>query len=246
MLKRLLQGLLCVALLGATWYDAKAATTPEYFIHFQPKQVAGLLVTDDVHRQWSSLWVAHKEGFVEWLNPDGTTGSGREYEQVRNGYLTITAFDQWTADCRKAVLEDINTGARTELQCQAGTGHYYIPWLVPQDPVRIRIWGVIAGGPKRFYWEADFYPNEKKLNNCWYEGPKTADVIRQQEVWYDDGGGWIRGTGTAAWNAQGQPIIPQTVKQWEATIAKGYGVWTLQDLRPGGPKYCEYSRWDWN
>ena len=245
MIKRMLQGLLFGGLLAATYYDAKADTAPDYFIHFQPRQIAGMLVTDDQFRQWSSMWVAHKEGFVEWLNPDGTRGSGREYEQIRSGYLTITAFDQWSADCTKALIEDINSGARTEMPCVKGGGHYYVPWLVTKDPVRVRVWGVIAGGPRKFYWEADFFPNEKKLNNCWYQGPTTADVIRQQEVWYDDGLGYVRGTGTPAFDSQNRPIIPQVVKQWEATLAKGYGVWTLQDLKPGGAKYCEYSTWEW-
>ncbi len=137
MSKKLLQGLLFGGLLAATAYDAKAEVTSDYFIHFQPKQQAGMLVHDDAVRQWASMWVGHKEGFVEWIDPNKGTGSGREYELVRAGWLVITAFDQWSATCTKAILEDINSGQRSELQCS--TGHFYIPWLVTKDPIRVRV-----------------------------------------------------------------------------------------------------------
>jgi hypothetical protein len=220
---------------------AEAETSPEYYIHFQPKQIAGMLVHEN-SRQWASLWVAHKEGFVEWLDPNTGSGSGREYGVIRDGWFVLTAFDQWSADCVRAELEDINSGVVTTIQCSKG--HYYIPLLVPRDPFRVRVWGVIAGGPKKFYWEADFFPNEQKFNPCWYEGPKTAQVIRQQEVWFDTAGGWVRGTGTAPFDAAGKPIRPQVIKQWEVTVARGYGVWTMQDLNTGD-KYCAYSTWEW-
>lgn len=219
---------------------ASAATLPEYYVHLQGKPIAGMLVWQDT-REWLSMWVAYPNGDMAWRDPRSPGPGSVEHQVIRDGFFVLNGFDQWPADCVRAELEDINSGVVTTLPCTKG--HFYSPLLIPRDPWRMRIWGVIPG--KKFYWEADFYPSEQMTNPCWIEGPKTAEVIRQKEVWYDTGGGWVRGSGTNPWDAAGKPIRPTVNKQWEVTVAKGYGIWTMKDLATG-KSMCAYSIWNWN
>ena len=219
--------------------SARAAVLTDYFIHVLPGQRAGMLVWEDT-RERTSQWVAYPNGDVAWGDPNKWQPS-LEHMRVLDGYLTISGFDQWSADCIQAEIEDIQSGIRYPVTCRGG--HYYSPMLVPRDPWRIRVWGLIAG-TRKFYWEADFWQTQAAFNPCWYEGAQSRDAITQQEVWWDEIGGWQRGTGDRAFDAQGKPVRPTVTKLWEITLARGAGPWTILD-KSSGRRICAYSMWNW-
>jgi hypothetical protein len=232
-----MRALLAALLLAAG--AAHAGPITEWFGHMQSPRQAALLLWQDA-RVPLAYWVGSGTGDATWVQPDGTP-TGTEHWVVRNGFVMVDGFDQWGADCTRAELEDIATGAVTVLPC--ARGHYYVPFLLPSSPWRIRNWGLLAG-TNRFYWEADFYPGESALNPCWYEGAQTRPVIREREVWWDIGGGWVRGSGTPPFDAQGHAQRPTVTKQYEVTLAQGLGVWTAVDLATG-QRTCLYSVWRW-
>lgn len=227
--------LLLLAMVSQAW----GATLPEYFVHVLPGQRAGMLVWQDT-RQQTSQWVSYPNGDVAWGDPNKWQPS-LEHMRVLDGYLTIAGFDQWTADCIQAEIEDINSGVRYPLTCRGG--HYYSPMLIPRDPWRVRVWGLIAG-TRKFYWEADFFATETAFNACWYEGAQTKDVIRQDDSWWDDQAGWVRATGSNPYDAVGKPVRPTVTKLWEVTLARGVGPWTILD-KASGRRMCAVSTWAW-
>lgn len=212
-----------------------AATISEYFIHVQPSKFAGLLLRQDTHQRASS-WTGLGNGDVLWRDPNKANDPGStEHMRLRDGWLMLDGFDGSSVKCIQAEIEDINSGERMSLPCD----NYYAPWLVPRDPWRIRFWQAI--GDILVYYEAAFYPGEQATNPCWYEGPQTREVIRQQEAWYDTRGGWAFGSGSAPFDAFGKPLRPMVALGRETTIAKGDGVWTIKDAVP----LCAYSTWQW-
>lgn len=61
-------------------------------------------------------------------------------------------------------------------------------------PFTLRQWGVIAGG-KRYFWQHRIEP-ATAYNSCWLGiGDSTRPTLLQREVWWDEVGGWTRGTG---------------------------------------------------
>ncbi len=228
--------------LTAICWDTRTATLPEYFIHVLPGQRAGMLVWLDT-RQWTSQWITHSNGDVQWRDPNTSLPGSFEHMFVRDGYLLIQGFDQWDASCTMAEIEDLNSGVRYPLTCRGG--HYYSPMLVPRDPWRMRVWGLIAG-TRKFYWESDFFTAETAFNACWYEGAQTRDVIRQLDSWWTKDEGWVRSTADREpFDLAGNPVRPTVKKLWEITLAKGVGPWTITD-KASGRKMCAYSRWDWS
>ena len=204
-----------------------------------PQRNAGLLVWQDT-KQWVSEWISDGSASATWRDPNTGTPGSVEHYSLREGAMMLDGFDQWPIACLRADLVDINSGETVSLTCDKG--HPYAPFLIPRDPWRMRIWGVIANSV-RFYWEGDFYP-DSATDPCYFSGPITRDVIREQEVWWDSNGGWVRGTGTPVFDAQGKPISPSVTKQSETLVAKGEGVIGLKDLA-SGRQSCLYSRWQW-
>jgi hypothetical protein len=219
---------------GATWQDYSPAVGPEH--------KAGMLVWQDT-KQYTSMWIGLGNGDTIWRDPNTTAPGTVEHWRLSDGFWKIMAFDTFSADCIKAELEDLNSGLTVSLPCTKG--HFYVPFLLPKDPFRIRNWGIIAGTEK-FYWEAKFFPGEQATNPCWYQGSRTVEVMRQQEAWWDQNGGWVNNVqGTPAFDANGTPVRPVVAMAREATLAKGFGVWTLRDLLPNSRTICLYSVWDW-
>ena len=90
-------------------------------------------------------------------------------------------------------------------------------------PFTLRMWGVIAG-EKRFFWQHKISMPELTYNSCWKGlGDSTRLAIRQDEVWWDEVGGWVRGTGTMR---DGLPT-GEVQMDFFQTIGKDAGyVWT--------------------
>ena len=229
---------LALALLLFWSVGASAVTLPEFYIHLQGKRQAGMLVWQDT-RQWVSEWVGYANGDVEWLDPNTGQRGSVEHQIFRDGFFVITGFDQWPADCTKAEIEDINTGTVYPLTCSKG--HFYSPLIVPKDPWRIRVWGLIAGN-RKFYWQSDFFPGETVTNPCWFQGPITREVIRQKDSWWDEVQGWVRATGSLPFEGN-KPVRPTVQSLWEVTVAKGLGVFTTKGA--DGRVACLYSVWSW-
>jgi hypothetical protein len=211
----------------------------DYMPHASGQHLAGMLVRQD-SRQWASMWVAYDNGMLEWRDPN--TGHGNfEFMSVRNGWIYLDRLDQWAITCQRAELEDINSGTTVDVTCDKG--HPYVPLLLPRDPFRVRVWGKVGGQP--FYWQSDFYPGERMQNDCWYQGSQTLEVTRQKDSWWSMSSGWVRATGTLPYDAAGRPQRPAVDNKYEVTLAKGIGVWTINDMT-SGQKFCAYSTWRWN
>lgn len=61
-------------------------------------------------------------------------------------------------------------------------------------PFTLRQWGVIAG-EKKYFWQHRIEP-ANIYNPCWLgSGDSFRPTLKQAEVWWDEVGGWIRGTG---------------------------------------------------
>lgn len=226
----------CVAASG--W----SAPTSDYFIHFMHRQQAGMIVWQDT-RQWTSLWITHLNGDVQWRDPNTSDPGSFEQMFQRDGYWILGGFEhKWSADCTRAEIEDINTGAIAQLDCSKG--HPYAPFLLPRDPWRMRVWGLIAGS-RRFYWESDFYPSQQVFNGCWYQGGQTREAIVQDDSWWTKEDGWTRATGTEPYDFAGNPVRPTVNKTYRVTVAKGAGVWTIHENGARSDR-CAYSVWDWN
>lgn len=237
-------GLLFGFFLGIATANSEAATWGDYSPAIGPSKQAGMIVWENT-KQWVSEWIGLGDGSVWWREPNTGQSNGIEHWTVLNGWYMIKSFEDpgvgvWSADCIKAVLTDINTGQKASLPCTKG--HFYTPFLIPSDPYRMQIWGLIAG-TNRFYWDASFYPNEKATNNCWVGGPTTLPVIREQENWWDDSGWMDKLKHPIPFNGM-TPIEVSVPMAREATLAKGYGVWTLVDLVTKD-RMCLYSTWTW-
>lgn len=240
------------ALAGVALYvgTCQAVTTPEYWVHMTPGVKQGALFVNQANpASWFSEWVSVGDGGAMWLNPATGKTTGVEHWVARNGFLLIDYFaDSFStnprqqripANCTKALLQDVPSGAMTELQCD-GHGHYYSPWLLPRDAWRLFIWGDVG---YKFFWAAEFTPSTA-TNPCYYAGAQTSDVIVQQEVWWDAVNGWVEGSGGPAYDLLGNPLMPTITYGSESTVMRGEGVVLHQDLTTG-LAMCLYSRWLW-
>ena len=221
----------------------------EYFAHAQSRKMAARWDWEDNLGPLSS-WASDGKGNVTFRDPVTGEGQSTECWRVQYDWLVCTGFAPgwatepiYTGDCIKAQIEDINTGLVAECAPAQGVVHYYAPHLVPNAPWRLRHW-VLLGGDVPTYYEADFYPGETAVNKCWHSGPVSLPVIRQREVWWDARGGWVRGTGTSPFDANGAPIVPTVTKQFEVTLAKNVGVFTLWDMQKNQRAGC-WNCWEW-
>jgi len=232
-----------VLLLVALVQSAHAAIATDFYVHLQAKRQAALIVWQDISgRPGLAVWVADGTGAVQWRNPDGSISqAGTEHMAIRNGWIMLDRFGPWSADCIKAELVDIQTGTVMEFPCKPGGGHPYVPMILPRDPFRVRVWGLIDG-KQAFYWETDFAHVGQVRNECWYEGPQSRESIQQSEAWFAAHGGWLIGSGGAPFDAQGKPQAANAVHGCTVTVAKGAGVWTYA---VGKDRACLYSLWNW-
>lgn len=98
-------------------------------------------------------------------------------------------------------------GARYEIRTTKVEIDYGAGWqTLPNDtnpyapisiskPFTLRQWGIIAG-QKRYFWQHRIEPFSGIWNSCWLGvGDSLRPTLKQTEVWWDETGGWIRGTG---------------------------------------------------
>lgn len=89
----------------------------------------------------------------------------------------------------------------TRVEIDYGSGWVSLPADTnPYSPIAItrpytlRQWGVIAG-EKRYFWQHRITPTSA-YNSCWLGvGDSTRPTLKQEEVWWDEVGGWTRGAG---------------------------------------------------
>lgn len=241
--------LVCNLALAATWSDYSPA--------IGSTKMAALLSRADTH-QWASEWIGLGNGGAIWRNPNdpSSQGSIENWFLDNDGWYKIRSYENpaapighqvYQVTCIKADVTDLNTGKVLPLLCNRA-GQPYVPFLIPNDPFRVRAWGLVDG-TLQYYWEATFYPNEQATDVCWLAGPRTLQVIRQQEAWWDSGGLWMNGgnVGIRPFNANGTPVEVNVPMARETTLAKGLGVFTTVDLTgpTKGIQLCLYSIWQW-
>lgn len=232
---------------------AFAVTAPQFWVHTAPQKQASILAWQGTS-QWVTEWISDGTGSALWRDPNNPEDRSKwnvEHWALRDGWLMIDWFSndfvgapRFNADCVKAEIQDVQTGITAPLTCRGG--HYYVPFLMPRDPWRVRMWLLIAGS-LHAYWEAQFSPQANASGACMTE---PQDVIVQREVWWDSGGGgpkhdgWAEGSGTAAFDAKWNPITPAVTYGVEAVVAKGQGVIRRTDFIDGRTM-CLYAHWSW-
>ena len=227
---------LALSLLLAIATGAQGATLAEYMPHASGDHVAGMLIKRD-SREWASMWVSYGKGMLEWRDPAAKVGNF-EFMSWRDGWLFLDKLDQWPIRCIKAEIEI----AGIVLPAPCDKGHPYSPANVLRDPIIMRAW-IDVGGQKA-YWQSEFIPGVQTFNPCWYQGERTVETILQRDSWWSANGGWVRATGTPPYDAQGRPRRPVVTNAYEVTLAKGVGVWTINDIG-NNVQFCAYSTWSW-
>ena len=145
-----------------------------------------------------------------------TTGPGRWCSFILPGRIDVVwgdsteeftvrqyAGEPWAM--LDAYRED-KKGARYEIKTTRVEIDYGLGWVsLPPDtnpyspvnitrPFTLRQWGIIAG-EKKYFWQHRIEP-ASAYNSCWLgAGDSNRPTLKQTEVWWDEVGGWIRGTG---------------------------------------------------
>lgn len=227
-----------LALLLAFASCANGATMLDYMPHASGDHVAGMLLRQD-SREQASEWIAYGGGMLEWRDPHKAVGNFEHMSFRGDGFVYLDSLDQWSITCLRAELEW--AGVITSIPCGGG-GHPYVPRIIPHDTFEMRAW-LDVGGQKAF-WQARFTPGVTATNPCWYQGATTVtDAIEQKDSWWGANAGWSRATGTSPFDAAGNMVRPIVNYLYTITLAKGYGVWTIND---NGFLLCAYSNWKWN
>jgi hypothetical protein len=175
----------------------------------------------------------------------------------RNDYAPAPALPaggsfRFPVTTTKALLIDANGTTDITSGGNCGTnGQPYAKHSVDGNPYTIRVWGNLydhlGGFARRWFWQARYTLNIAVENSCWTgSGPKTRPALRQEEVWWDSSGGWIRGTGDLGVPTNGPFVGSATVVEptGNGLVMLGSGYWGLgagwlwQGTQPGGVNYC--------
>lgn len=130
-------------------------------------------------------------------------------------------------------LENVKTTLDGHVLDCPQDGAPYQPFDFPADGTQeVEQWGYVHGDDGSrvfaFYWKATFTYGTQATNPCWIgDGPKTRPVIVQREVWWDSGGGWVRGhpinPKDLPW-VNGQPVKVPVAMDWEIKNAQDAGI----------------------
>ena len=157
---------------------------------------------------------------------DVTWGDSTEEFTVRQYAGELWAMLDAYREDKKGKRYEIKT---TRVEIDYGTGWQTLPNDTnPYSPINIvgpftlRQWGIIAG-EKRYFWQHRIEPSAA-YNPCWLgPGDSNRPTLKQTEVWWDEVGGWTRGTGVLK---DGLPT-GEVVMDFFQHIAKDAGyVWT--------------------
>ncbi len=112
------------------------------------------------------------------------------------------------------------------------TGQPYVPNSVTGQPMRIRVWGLLGGGPGKWFWEARYSYSPGVTNSCWQGGgSSTRPAILQSEGWWDQHGGWMDGVngGNGAVDSAGVPNGLDVVMVRDGAVAYQAGyAWAIR------------------
>jgi hypothetical protein len=196
-------------------------------------------------------WNSDGKGNVTFKGADNSVG-GTEHWRTRHDWLICTGFSpppepggDWPIEPAysgriiKAVLTDLNSGVAFELPPLDGAVHYYAPTILWRDPLEVANW-VMIDGTVRMFWACRMWPSRRFTNPITHE--IIPDGIVEQEVWWDATDGWVRGSGTPPFDAQGNPLPVTWQSTFEVGLAPGIGVVYGRDL-PNGPQWGTRAHW---
>lgn len=136
------------------------------------------------------------------ITPDGADVSWGD--SIEENHIRQYAGEPWVM--LDAYRND-KIGARygiqtTRVEIDYGAGWVSLPADTnPYSPVNInrpftlRQWGIVAG-EKKYFWQHRIEPTNNVYNACWLGlGDSNRPTLLQREVWWDEVGGWTRGTG---------------------------------------------------
>lgn len=167
-------------------------------------------------------------GRIWWSATDAELFDVRVCKGIRWSFL-IAFVD----DARGATygLENVRTTRNdVDLDCPQ-TGAPYQPFDIPLDfQDTVEQWGyvLVPEGKLPYYWKARFTYGTTAENPCWIgAGPKTRLVIVQDEVWWDQRGGWARGhpinPAAVPW-LDDRPVRVDVAMEWQVKNAVDAGI----------------------
>lgn len=194
---------------------------------------------------WSSFVDAPDKFRIQW-------GSFEEFSIKNIGgapWLVLDAFSGVTAGENRYTLKveraeyhdgiawtDITIGAGNPYAPISFTGQFMVRqwgWLQLDGATcaKFNLEADRCAKWERYFWQHRITPVGLVTNSCWLgDHINTRDALKQEEVWWTAGGGWLdRGTGNIR---NGEPDGTGIQYFWHQTIGKGSGyVWTGGDLK---------------
>lgn len=177
------------------------------------------------HGTWTSTITAD--------GTDVTWGADTEEFRVRGDWVFLDAYRTspyyWRSVATRAEVDDGQGWVSLPL-----TGSTYYARVSFQSGFTLRQWGCINDSDdkclRRWFHQHTITPKPSVYNSCWQGiGDSIRPVLRQQEVWWDSDGGFIRGT--AAIGVNGEPDGSGVRYDFYQDIARDAGyVWQGTDL----------------
>lgn len=197
---------------------------------------------------WSVKQVGEGAFDVQWGGERGSVEEQRIRKHMGEDWLFLDAYfepvPKYRYVSRATKSEITRDGGRTwQDVTPEGETSLYAP-IKFTGPVTIRQWGWIQDDPghcaavgtpeeqckkvRRWFHQHTLTPVKDVYNSCWLAPDRIKDGIKQEEVWWDQHGGFLRGT--AKLGPDGEPDGTGIVYQWHQVIAKDTGyVWTGAD-----------------
>jgi FG-GAP-like repeat len=157
---------------------------------------------------------------VQWSAPDVNGFVNIEEHEVKSNcannesYTWVNAYRNFNAQTNtnnrfkvsttKALIIDASGTHDITSGGSCGTdGQPYARFKVDGSPYMIQVWGNIhnidGSFANRFFWQARYTFAPSVANSCWQgTGSNVRPALKQEEVWWDAVGGWLRGTGNLA------------------------------------------------
>jgi len=225
------------------------ANTLSYFVDVTGPRYGAMLAWNDGSGNLSEL-ITFGTGDIEWANPTSPNinpsvenwGVSGEYIVVKGYSLAAGTPPTYPAPATKAQIIDIASGTIVPIPVDGKT-QPYMPLILPKDPFRMQVWGIVSG-VRKYFWQSDFTPGVTAVNPVY----GSVEAIQQNDAWWDASGGFFRCTGKQSpYDASGNPQDPGITSLWMETIALGYGpCFTGTDLDPAVNKSFHISaRWNW-
>lgn len=222
------------------------ASTLSYFIDVTGPRY-GAMIAWNSGVQLTEL-VTFGNGDLEWINPQTpSVNSGVENWGVSGEYICVKGYSssstgdaQWPAPATKAQIIDISSSLTVQIPLD-GVTQPYIPLILPKDPFRMQVWGVIAK-QRKYFWQSDFTPSITASNPV----HGVLPAIQQYDYWWDETNGWVRSSGKQLpYDASGNPQDPEATSTWMNTIALGFGkCFTGTDVAMNQSFYLS-QKWNW-